>query len=281
MSVTDTPETPQEEPRRSIYEAEPEETPPVETPEPVETPVESEEPEGRIDEELRARIMARREQRQKEAVSKFERLDTKVQIGDVGREELSRQIRARRQPVVNKAAGTRPEVINQRTEQWKTWIIEDANPLLLKATQTWCQIPDRWLDDKILSAIDPNTNKALVFWDPPLRSRLELSEKKAKTLAKAAAEFSVSPMGVAIVTWVETHQFIISVGAAMVVAAQYGWTLMQTKAEVAQVRNIVEQQQLAQMQQQAMAENGMANGSAVRYPNFGETTNDYDAEQNS
>ena len=268
-----------EPPRRSIYDGD---APSNEVSE--EIPPESEEPpeeQSRIDEELRAQIQERQNKRRAETVSRFQKLDTKVQIGDIGR-NFDRTRSPRVQVVSNAKEGTREAKIKERTETWKNWVIQDANPLLLKATQTWCAIPDHWLDGVVLSGIDPNTNKALTFWDPPLRSRLELSEKKAKTLARAAAEFSVSPMGVAVVTWVESHQFMIAMGAAMWVAAQYGWVLMQTKAEVAQVLKIVEQQTLAQMQNQAaMAEHGPATNGAARYPNFGETTANYDAEQNT
>lgn len=269
-------ETPPETPYQNPYLA-------PETPEkPIETEeIPPEKPEDSvIDEGIQRQIAERREQKKAETVAKFEKLDTKVQIGDIGRNfDRTRSPRVRNLPAAKE--GTRDAKVKERTDQWTHWIIEDANPLLLKSTQTWCGIPEMWLDNKILSAIDPKTNKAIVFWDPPLRTRLELSEKKAKTLAKAAAEFSVSPMGVAIVAWVETHQFMISVGMAMWVAAQYGWVLMQTKAEVAQVKAIVEQQRMAAMQQQAMQEGYTGGNGATRYPGFGETTADYDAEQNS
>jgi hypothetical protein len=288
---TETPETPEPEtPRRSIYEAPPEEeTSTVEMP--IETPAETgpDGPEGVINEELRQEIMERRAAKRESAASKFQRLDTKVSIDDEVARQFAGQRRTRQPKVSEVKLGTRDEIVRQRTAQWSNWIIQDMNPLLLKATQTWCAIPESWLDNQVLQGIDPNTNKVFVFWDPVLRTRLELSDKKAKSLAKAAAEFSVSPFGVAIVTWVETHQFMIAVGTALVISAQYGWMLMQTKAEVAQVKQIVQQQQLAMAQNQATME-GMApnmpdgniqpNGN-VRYPSFGETTREYDGEQNS
>jgi hypothetical protein len=268
------PETP-DPPRRSIYDAGP-------APQPQPVIEEIEETPPIIDDEFLARIAADREAKSARAASEFQRLDTKVSIGDIGKENFKRP---EREPgkVPTIKLGTREEIVRKRTAEWTNWIIEDANPLLLKATQTWCSIPDPWIDGKVFEAIEPTTNKHIIFWEPSLRTRLELSEKKAKTLAKAAAEFSVSPFGVAIVTWIETHQLLITVGAAMWVAAQYGWVLMQTKAEVAQVKQIAEQQAMAQLQNQAMAENPYAAGANgnVRYPAFGETTTAYDAESNS
>lgn len=147
-------------------------------------------------------------------------------------------------------SGTRNTVVKDRTNQWKDWIVSDFNPVLVKYTSQFVGIPDTppelaakgisnpFLHGVVLAAIHPQTNKPITFWDPPLYDRLSLSEKKAEKLAHAAAEFSVSPMGVAIYTWIETHQFMITMGAALVVAAQYGWTLMQTKAEISTVKQI-------------------------------------------
>jgi hypothetical protein len=144
--------------------------------------------------------------------------------------------------------GIKGNIVAERTQQWTTFLTEDFNPLLVKFTGQWVGIPnDAWLDTVVMQAIDPATNKVMTFWEPSLRTRLELSEKKAKKLAAAAAEFSVSPMGVAVVTWVEMHQFMIAVGGALIVAAQYGWSLMQTKAEVAQLKKVWEEQQRAQI----------------------------------
>lgn len=238
-----------------------------------------------IDTELRAKIEQKRAERAEEVreatnksvADQFQKLDTRVTIGEVANFDRTKNSRVQKEINAPKA-GTKESVIADRTVKWTHFVLDDFNPLLLKATQSWCNIPDYWLDNRILQAIDPATNKALIFWEPTLRTRLELSEKKAKTLAKAAAEFSVSPMGVAVVTWVETHQFMIAVGSALFVAAQYGWTLMQTKAEVAQVKNIVEQQQQAQLQHMATQEN-VSNGSA-RYPGFNESVNEYDGGTN-
>jgi hypothetical protein len=197
-------------------------------------------------------------------------------------------------------SGTKNTVVKQRTEEWKSWIYEDLNPLLVKYTSQFVGIPDnppelaaqgvpnQFLHGVVLAAIHPQTNKPITFWDPPLYDRLSLSESKAKKLAAAAAEFSVSPMGVAIVTWIETHQFMITMGAALVVAAQYGWVLMQTKAEVAQVKQIIEEQTKVMMQQQQMLhQNGQhpAGSPTVnpdqRLPGFNESVISYDNEPNT
>jgi hypothetical protein len=201
-------------------------------------------------------------------------------------------------------SGTKNTVVKERTNQWKNWIYEDFNPLLVKYTSQFVgipdnppelaaqQVPNQFLHGVVLAAIHPQTNKPITFWDPPLYDRLSLDEKQAKKLAAAAAEFSVSPMGVAVVTWIETHQFMITMGAALIVAAQYGWTLMQTKAEVGQVKQIIEEQTKVMRQQQEMlARNGQHPAGAnvgspqpePRLPGFNESVTSYDfnPEQNS
>jgi hypothetical protein len=192
-------------------------------------------------------------------------------------------------------SGTKNTVVKERTNQWKNWIYEDFNPLLVKYTSAFVGIPETppelsakgipnpFLHGTVLAAIHPQTNKPITFWDPPLYDRLSLDEKQSKKLAAAAAEFSVSPMGVAIVTWIETHQFMITMGAALVVAAQYGWTLMQTKAEVGQVKQIIEEQtKVMQQQQQMLHQNGQQPAGAAnpnpdqRLPGFNESVTSYD-----
>lgn len=195
-----------------------------------------------------------------------------------------------RRPIV--IQGTKEELVAKRTQQWTQYIVEDFNPLLVKYTSTWIGIPDNppslalqpnpFLDGVILAAIDPRTNKPITFWDPPLRQRLELSNRKAEKLARAAAEFSVSPMGVAIVTWVETHQFMIAMGSALFVAAQYGWVLMQTKTEVGMVKEIVKQQTEAMQNNRGILhENGSQNmNPEQRLPGFNEPSTSYDINEN-
>ena len=192
-------------------------------------------------------------------------------------------------------SGTKNSVVKQRTEEWRTWIYEDFNPILVKYTSQFVGIPDTppelaaqgipnpFLHGTVLAAIHPQTNKPITFWDPPLYNRLSLDEKQSKKLAAAAAEFSVSPMGVAVMTWIETHQFMITVGAALVVAAQYGWMLMQTKAEIAQVKTIIEEQQkIMQQQQQMLHQNGQQPAGVVnteqRLPGFNESVTSYDTD---
>jgi hypothetical protein len=252
-----------------------------------ETANETEE-ESKTDPEFAARIAERQAERQaqrdllkqaqtatREEAAQFTKENTKVGIADVGFERRPKAIETAARPI---PTGNRDKLVEQRTKQWTTYLVEDFNPLLVKATSTFVGIPDEsWLTSVVLSAIKPGVNgapdQAINFWEPPLKTRLELSQKKARTLAKAAAEFSVSPMGVAVVTWVETHQFMIAVGAAMMVAAQYGWTLMQTKAEIAQVKSIIEDQMKAQMQMQMQAQQ---NGEG-RLPGFQEKTNESNA----
>lgn len=194
-------------------------------------------------------------------------------------------------------SGTKNTIVKERTLQWQHWIYEDFNPLLVKYTSSFVGIPDTppelamkgipnpFLHGQVLAGIHPQTNKPITFWDPPLYDRLSLDEKQSKKLAAAAAEFSVSPMGVAIMTWIETHQFMITVGAALVVAAQYGWTLMQTKAEVGQVKQILEEQaKIMQQQQSMLAQNGQHPAGAnmnpdqpePRLPGFNESVASYD-----
>jgi hypothetical protein len=241
---------------------------------------ESEE-ESAIDPEFAARVAERQAQRDllkqaqtatREEAAQFMRAETKVNVADVGfeRPQTTRTINTTAKPT----GGTRDKLVAERTKQWTTYLVEDFNPLLVKATSVFVGIPDdAWLNTVVLSAIKPGVNgapdQAINFWDPPLKTRLELSQRKANKLAKAAAEFSVSPMGVAVVTWVETHQFMIALSGALLVAAQYGWTLMQTKAEIAQVKSIIEQQTAAQMQNAMAAQNGEG-----RLRGFQEKTNE-------
>jgi hypothetical protein len=189
-------------------------------------------------------------------------------------------------------SGTKNTVVKQRKDEWSKWIVEDFNPLLVKYTAQFVGIPETppelaakgipnpFLHGVVLAAIHPQTNKPITFWDPPLYDRLELSKKKADKLAAAAAEFSVSPMGVAVVAWIETHQFMITVGSALIVAAQYGWAIMQTKAEVGQVKQILEEQgKLMQQQQQMLHQNGQQPAGAdpeQRLPGFNESVTSYD-----
>jgi len=190
------------------------------------------------------------------------------------------------------------EVVKLRTDTWKGYIFRDVNPFLTKVTTNFIGVPDeRWLDNVIFEGLTPD-GKVIRLWDPSLRSRLELSERKAEILAKALAELSVSPLGVALVTWIETHQFIISVGMALGVGVQYGWTLMQTRAEVQQVLQVMKQQaeiqaQHAQGAEQHMKGNSQPNLTAeaaqdfmahihqqvqdIPSPGFGESVKEYEA----
>lgn len=242
---------------------------------------------GPAPEDFLAKVQARREEKAAaRAIPEFEKLDTKVQIGDVV--NFQRGIPTEEKPSTGsvparntgRSVGKKGDVISERTAQWTEYIIKDLNPLLLAGATAFTGVPEFWLDNVIMEAVHPETGKHLVFWNPTLRTRLELSQKKAEKLAKAAAEFSVSPMGVALVTWVETHQFMIAVGAALVVAGQYGWTLMQTKAEVAQLKSIMNQQMAVQQQMQMAAQNGevIPEGMNIpqRFPGFGEKSTEFD-----
>ena len=216
------------------------------------------------------------------AINAQEKLNTRINIDDTVNFERKALPPAPPKADARKPAGKKDDVVVQRTQQWTNYLLDDANPLLVKVTSGFVGIPNEaWLDDVVMEAIDPKTNKHMVFWSPPLRSRLELDRKKAEKLARAAAEFSVSPMGVGIFTWIETHQFMICVGSALIVGAQYGWTLMQTKAEVSQLRTIYEQQMAQQMQQMQKPPTNFQEkvvDTEQRLPGFNESVSSFDGQ---
>lgn len=203
----------------------------------------------------------------------FTKLDTKINLSDpqFSRGNSRNKVGEFFQPVEN---GKKAQTIKERTETFKTFIINDANPFLVKTTSAWIGIPDEsWLNGVVLEAINPQNGQVMRFWDPALRTRLELSDAKAQRIARAIAELSVSPMGVAVVTWIEQHEFMIAIGAALFVAGQYGFALMQTKAEVQQLRKVYEQQQAILAQQSAANQNG----SPIKPPAFNQSVADYEA----
>lgn len=150
-----------------------------------------------------------------------------------------------------------------RAKEWGKWLYNDANPLLMKGTQQICQVPDDWMSGVVVKLINPQNQKEIVFWDPPLEQRLKLSEKECNTLARAAAEFSISPMGMAIAAWVKANSQLIAMGSAMFVAGAYGWRLMQIRTEVAQLKELQAQRQQAEIAKQQAMQMADQNGGGV------------------
>lgn len=150
----------------------------------------------------------------------------------------------------------------ERTEKWTKYIVKDFNPMLYSAVSTYAGIPSEWADAVIFEGQGPD-GKVIKLWDPSLRTRLTFTEGEAEKLAAAAARFSISPMGMAISAWIESNAGLIALAAAGFVAAKYGWRVMQTKAEVAQVKDMMQKQMEMMQAQAAMANAGdAANGAA-------------------
>ncbi len=137
----------------------------------------------------------------------------------------------------------------ERTNQWTKFILNDANPFLFSAVSNYAGIPAEWADTVIFEGMGPD-GKVIKLWDPSLRTRLTFSEGEAKRLAEAAARFSVSPMGQAIGLWIESNAGILALALAGFAAAKYGWRVMQTRTEVAQVKDML-QKQMEMIQTQA------------------------------
>lgn len=146
-------------------------------------------------------------------------------------------------------------LIDLRSREWATWLQQDANPLLVKFSQNVIGAPDPWMNSVV--ARIPVDGKEIVFWEPHLQDQLALTESECKSLAKAAAVFSTSPMGLAIAAWVKTNQQLIALAIAMYAAGKYGWRLMQLKAQVSMLKEQAEKAQAA-MAARAVAEE-MAN----------------------
>jgi hypothetical protein len=145
----------------------------------------------------------------------------------------------------------------QRKNEWSKYIYKDLNPMLFSGIKSYCAIPEGWEDGIVFEGIHPETNKPIQLWNPSLRQRLTFSEKESEKLADAAARFSISPMGIAVTAWLESNAGLIALGMAAFVAAKFGWKVMQTKAEITQMKEIYAQQQKMMMEGQTM--NGVAN----------------------
>lgn len=132
-------------------------------------------------------------------------------------------------------------LVELRANQWTKYIIEDLNPLLVKGSQGFIGVPDEWMDGVVAKGLDAKGNE-ITFWTPPLKERLAFSEKEAKSLAKAAAQFSISPMGQVITVWIKSNAQLIAMAGALYVAGSYGYRLMQLKQQADQLKNLMEAQ---------------------------------------
>lgn len=137
---------------------------------------------------------------------------------------------------------------NNRKSDWAKYIYKDLNPLLFSGVKSFCDIPDGWEDQVVAEFQTPAQQKAgkgetTKLWEPSLRTRLTFSEKDSEKLADAAARFSVSPMGIAITAWLEANAGMIALGIACWIAGKYGFNVMKTKAEIAQFKEALQQQQ--------------------------------------
>lgn len=130
----------------------------------------------------------------------------------------------------------------QRKQEWGEWIFNDGNPMLFSVAKQFVGIPDGWEDNPQVAQFQMPDGKVMTFWNPTLKQRLTFSEGDSYKLADAFARFSISPMGQAIYLWINANGALIAMGMAAYVAAKYGWKLMQTKAEIAQIQEALKQQ---------------------------------------
>jgi hypothetical protein len=133
-------------------------------------------------------------------------------------------------------------LIAQRTAKWGASIYNDVNPVVYTMAKAYVQVPDEWCEGVIGQFQQPD-GKVVTLWDPPLKKRLQFSEGDCERIAKAMATFSVSPTGMFVAAWIENNAGLLALGAAGIVAAKFGWNMAKTKAEVAQIKQVMEQQQ--------------------------------------
>lgn len=149
------------------------------------------------------------------------------------------------------------ERINERAEKWGEYLYKDFNPLLVSGASQLAGIPADWLEGGPIQGqpirLTMADGKELVLWDPPLKEQLSLSEADCKKLAKTGAIFAESTMGQALTMWLEQNAHLIALATALYVAGAYGYRLMAIRAQVGQLKTIIEQQ--AQMMQPQPASN--------------------------
>jgi hypothetical protein len=133
------------------------------------------------------------------------------------------------------------QLIAQRTRAWGAALYNDVNPVINTMAKTYVGVPDEWCNGVVAQFQAPD-GKVVTLWDPPLSNRLKFSEGDCDRIAKAMATFSVSPTGMFVAAWIESNAGLIALGSAGIVAAKFGWGLAKTKAEVAQLKELLAQQ---------------------------------------
>lgn len=166
-------------------------------------------------------------------------------------------------------ADDRKKARDARAKMWSDQILKDLNPVLVATSTMFIGAPGEWLDLTVSDVTDlsPEDRKAFTakkgfvglgpvvigdakvlapVWNPTLRTQLSLDEAQAKRLANAAAQFSDSPMGLALAGWFNSHQELIALGLAGITAGMYGWRLMSMKQAIGQVQTTLAQIQAAE-----------------------------------
>ncbi len=131
-----------------------------------------------------------------------------------------------------------------KVKQWGEYIYRDVNPLLVQGAANFAGVPPEWVDAKVAQVKTPD-GKTLTFWEPTIKDRLTLTEKQSERLAGAFVQFASSPLGVAVQMWAKANAGLIAMGGALLVAGQYGWRVAQIKSEVAQVKQMLQENQNA------------------------------------
>jgi hypothetical protein len=150
--------------------------------------------------------------------------------------------------------------IEARAKEWGKRLHDDVNPLLLHGASVFAGVPESWLRGGPLNGqpldIPTPDGKVLSFWRPTLEHQLTLSDKDCERLARAGAQFAESNTGRAIVAMLEANSQWLVLGTAIFIAGKYGWNVMKIKNEVAQLKQLMEQQ--SQMATPQDAENPAA-----------------------
>ena len=168
-------------------------------------------------------------------------------------------------PVIPIGSGddVKKQRIEERAQRWGQYLYNDFNPMLVTGTSQFIGVPEPWLkggpgvseDNQPCPVQIPMPDgKTVTFWDPTLEKQLSLSKQECNRIAKAGATFAESPMGMALDAWLQHNAHYVALAAALWAAGSYGWRVMRIRTEVAQLKELIEQQ--SKMSQQGLG--GMA-----------------------
>lgn len=147
-----------------------------------------------------------------------------------------------------------PTKIARRTlvKGYKTAILK-ANPQIVKASQFIVGAPEEWMDDEHVASVqvgvNPDGSPTLVqLWKPTLRQQFEISEQHAEALAEAAATFSESHQGKAVMTMASVAAPYVALGGAILMTGIHVIKLSNIKNQIIQLKSVIEQQRIGSSQ---------------------------------